>query len=115
VPVERLHDASGMSPLEFMQRLASLVPGPRLHLIRLGGCITSLREMSVPPSRAGCWPQTPNCGPKWCPGHARSLLKERHCQRMRHAALGRPMRVGRAKLTKRVSSYDITCKQVSRR
>ena len=23
-----------MSPLEFMQRLASLVPGPRLHLIR---------------------------------------------------------------------------------
>ena len=24
-----------MSPLEFMQRLAALVPGPRLHLIRL--------------------------------------------------------------------------------
>jgi len=24
-----------MLPLEFMQRLAALVPGPRLHLIRL--------------------------------------------------------------------------------
>jgi Putative transposase len=38
-----------MSPLEFMQRLAALVPRPRLHLIRFGGCITSLREISVPP------------------------------------------------------------------
>jgi hypothetical protein len=41
-----------MSPLEFMQRLATLVPRPRLHLIRFGGRITSLREMSVPPLRA---------------------------------------------------------------
>jgi hypothetical protein len=41
-----------MSPLEFMQRLAALVPRPRLHLIRFGGRITSLREMSVPPLRA---------------------------------------------------------------
>jgi hypothetical protein len=39
-----------MSPLEFMQRLAALVPRPRLHLIRFGGRITSLREMSVPPA-----------------------------------------------------------------
>jgi hypothetical protein len=39
-----------MTPLEFMQRLAALVPRPRLHLIRFGGRITSLREMSVPPS-----------------------------------------------------------------
>ena len=37
-----------MSPLEFMQRLAALVPRPRLHLIRFGGRITSLREMSIP-------------------------------------------------------------------
>ncbi len=35
-----------------MQRLAALVPRPRLHLIRFGGRITSLREMSVPPLRA---------------------------------------------------------------
>jgi hypothetical protein len=41
-----------MSPLEFMQKLAALVPRPRLHLIRFGGRITSLREMSVPPLRA---------------------------------------------------------------
>ena len=41
-----------MTPLEFMQRLAALVPRPRLHLIRFGGRITSLREMSVPPLRA---------------------------------------------------------------
>ncbi len=27
-----------MSPLEFMQRLAALVPRPRLHLIRFHGC-----------------------------------------------------------------------------
>jgi hypothetical protein len=48
-----------MSPLEFMQRLAALVPRPRLHLIRFGGRITSLREMSVPPLRA--WGAGPEC------------------------------------------------------
>jgi Putative transposase len=63
-----------MSPLEFMQRLAALVPRPRLHLIRFGGRITSLREMSVPPaSRTACWPRTPSCGPRWCP---RCLLSQ---------------------------------------
>jgi Putative transposase len=41
-----------MSPLEFIQGLAALVPRPRLHLIRFGGRVTSLREMSVPPLRA---------------------------------------------------------------
>ena len=40
-----------MSPLEFMQRLAALVPRPRLHLIRFGVRITSLREVSGPPLR----------------------------------------------------------------
>jgi hypothetical protein len=29
----------GMSPLEFMQRLAALVPRPRLHLIRFHGAL----------------------------------------------------------------------------
>jgi hypothetical protein len=28
-----------MSPLEFMQRLAALVPRPRLHLIRFHGVL----------------------------------------------------------------------------
>ena len=40
-----------MSPLEFMQRLAALVPRPRLHLIRFGVRITSLREVSGLPLR----------------------------------------------------------------
>ena len=40
-----------MSPLEFMQRLAALVPRPRLHLIRFGARVTSLREVSGPPLR----------------------------------------------------------------
>ena len=40
-----------MSPLEFMQRLAARVPRPRLHLIRFGVRITSLREVSGPPLR----------------------------------------------------------------
>ena len=40
-----------MSPLEFMQRLAALVPRPRLHLIRFGVRITSLCEVSGPPLR----------------------------------------------------------------
>ena len=40
-----------MSPLEFMQRLAALVPRPRLHLIRLHGVLApnaKLRAMVVP-------------------------------------------------------------------
>ena len=40
-----------MSPREFMQRLAALVPRPRLHLIRFGVRMTSLREVSGPPLR----------------------------------------------------------------
>ena len=40
-----------MSPLEFMQRPAALVPRPRLHLIRFGVRVTSLREVSGPPLR----------------------------------------------------------------
>ena len=35
-----------MSPLAFMQRLAALLRRPRLHLIRLGGRVTSLSEVS---------------------------------------------------------------------
>jgi hypothetical protein len=40
-----------MSPLEFMLRLAALVPRPRLHLIRFGVRVTSLREVSGTPLR----------------------------------------------------------------
>ena len=40
-----------MSPLEFMQRLAALVPRPRLHLIRFHGVLApnaKLRAQVVP-------------------------------------------------------------------
>ena len=40
-----------MSPLEFMQRLAALVPRPRLHLIRFHGVLAphaGLRTAIVP-------------------------------------------------------------------
>ena len=40
-----------MSPLEFMQRLAALVPRPRLHLIRFHGVLAAnakLRALVVP-------------------------------------------------------------------
>ena len=40
-----------MSPLEFMQRLAALVPRPRLHLIRFHGLLApnaKLRALVVP-------------------------------------------------------------------
>ena len=34
-----------MSPLEFMQRLAALVPRPRLHLIRFHGVLAPNAEL----------------------------------------------------------------------
>ena len=40
-----------MSPLEYVQRLAALVPRPRLHLIRFAVRITSLRKRSGLPLR----------------------------------------------------------------
>ena len=45
-----------MSPLEFMQRLAALVPRPRLHLIRLHGVLApnaKLRARVVPQGPPG--------------------------------------------------------------
>ena len=35
-----------MSPLEFMQHLAALVPRPRLHPIRFHGVLDSQREVA---------------------------------------------------------------------
>jgi hypothetical protein len=45
-----------MSPLEFMQRLAALVPRPRLHLIRFHGVLApsaKLRPLVVPQGPEG--------------------------------------------------------------
>ena len=45
-----------MSPMEFMERLAALVPRPRLHLIRFHGVLApnaKLRSKIIPSARAG--------------------------------------------------------------
>ena len=93
-----------MTPLEFMQRLAALVPRPRLHLIRFGVRITSLREVSGPPLRehgvlapnaklrAMVVPQ----GPVEPAAAAQPAACEPSC------AHGRPARMGWARLLKRV-------------
>src|ERR1044072_8463902 len=44
-----------LEPLEFMERLAALVPRPRLHLIRFHGVLApnaKLRRKSVPPRQS---------------------------------------------------------------
>ena len=47
-----------VSPLEFMQRLAALVPMPRLHLIRLHDVLASSSKTSAK-LRAQVVPQVP--------------------------------------------------------
>ena len=51
-----------MSPLEFMQRLAALVPRPRLHLT----------------ASMVCWQPTPSCARWWCRKGRRRPLTQRH-------------------------------------
>ena len=51
-----------MSPLDFMQRLAALVPRPRLHLIRFHGVLATsakLRALVVPQGRT--WTSCRSC------------------------------------------------------
>ena len=75
-----------MSPLEFMQRLAALVPRPRLHLIRFHGVLApnaALRAAIVP-------------GPAAKPGDD----ADEH-------AHGAPARIGWARLLKRVFDLDL--------
>ena len=74
-----------MSRLEFMQRLAALVPRPRLHLIRFHGVLApnvKLRALVVPDpvEPAAC---EPNC------------------------THGRPVRLSWARLLKRVFDLDL--------
>jgi len=74
-----------MSPLEFMQRLAALVPRPRLHLIRFHGVLAphaKLRAAIVP---------TPENAPEHAADHAH----------------GAPARMSWARLLKRVFDIDI--------
>ena len=79
-----------MSPLEFMQRLAALVPRPRLHLIRFHGVLApnaKLRSAVVPTPA-----QTPTTHAGDC-AHAPA-----------HSA---PVRMRWARLLKRVYDIDI--------
>ena len=81
-----------MSPLEFMQRLAALVPRPRLHLIRLHGVLApnaKLRTLVVPH------------GPEQATGKSEQTATEPGC------AHGRQVRISWARLLKRVFEIDL--------
>jgi hypothetical protein len=55
-----------ISPLEFMQRLAALVPRPRLHLIRFHGVLApnaKLRPLVVPQGSRKCETETVQARP----------------------------------------------------
>ena len=81
-----------MSPLEFMQRLAALVPRPRLHLIRFHGVLApnaKLRALVVPQEPEPLAPAAP------------PAEYEAGCSHHR------PVRLGWAKLLKRVFEIDM--------
>ena len=81
-----------MSPLEFMQRLALLVPRPRLHLIRLHGVL-------VPNATLRAW-VVPH-GPAQDTGKSEQTPTEPGC------AHERPARISWARLLKRVFQIDL--------
>jgi len=74
-----------MSPLEFMQRLAALVPRPRLHLIRFHGVLA------------------PNAGLRAAIVPGRALKPSEHAEEHAHASA----RMGWARLLKRVFDIDL--------
>ena len=85
-----------MAPLEFMQRLAALVPRPRLHLIRFHGVLAPSSTNSAT-LRALVVPQMPEP-----PAQATEPAEcETNC------AHHRPVRLGWAKLRKRVFDLDL--------
>ena len=88
-----------MSPLEFMQRLAALVPRPRLHLIRFHGVLApnaKLRSLVVPQ------------GPLGQEGPAAEAAAAAQCEL--EPAQAMPHRIGWARLLKRVFDIDMhTC------
>ena len=83
-----------MSPLEFMQRLAALVPRPRLHLIRFHGVLA----LNAQP-RAQVVPQEPQAPDQAAP----SAGCEANC------AHHRPVRPSWARLLKRI--FDLGLEQ----
>lgn len=84
-----------MSPLEFIQRLAALVPRPRLHLIRFHGVLApnaKLRAMVVPQ------------GPK-LQKQATEAAAASECET--ETVQGRAHRISWARLLKRVFDIDM--------
>ena len=81
-----------MSPLEFMQRLAALVPRPRLHLIRFHGVLAPNAKL-----RALVVPQEPEPAAQAAP----PAECEANC------AHHRPVRLSWAKVLKRVFDLDL--------
>ena len=77
-----------MEPLEFMQRLAALVPRPRLHLIRFHGVLAPNAKL-----RSEIIPTPPEPATEPACDHAR--------------AQGAPARLSWARLLKRVFDIDI--------
>ncbi len=75
-----------MSPLEFMQRLAALVPRPRLHLIRFHGVLAPNARL-----RAAIVPSPPEYTSEHAAGHTH----------------GAPARMSWSRLLKRVFEIDI--------
>jgi len=87
-----------MSPLEFMQRLAALVPRPRLHLIRFHGVLApyaKLRPLVVPQG-----PQVQD----------QATEASVACKCELEPVQARPQRISWARLLKRVFDIDMhTC------
>ena len=80
-----------MSPVEFMQRLAALVPRPRLHLIRFHGVLAPNAKLRA----------------KVVPRPADEPAQKESTPEDGEAANGRAMRLGWAKLLKRVFNLDL--------
>ena len=89
-----------MSPLEFMQRLAALVPRPRLHLIRFNGVLAPSSTNSAK-MRALVVPQEVLQAPKPAPQEVKPAECEANC------AHHRPVRLSWAKLLMRVFDFDL--------
>ncbi len=85
-----------MSPLEFMQRLAALVPRPRLHLIRFQGVLAPSAKL-----RALVVPQGP-------PAQAQAATESAAAAECEvETVQARPHRISWARLLKRVFDIDM--------
>jgi len=89
-----------MSPLEFMQRLAALVPRPRLHLIRFHGVLAPNAKL-----RALVVPQGPPADEE--PATEAVVAAECEVEVEVETVQDRPHRIGWARLLKRVFDIDM--------